>query len=186
MSTIISTFILIFLAEFGDKTQLLTLMLIAHFRKPWPVFSGVLLGIIVSQGSAASLGDYIHGVVSEEWMKYIVSTIFFFTGCWILWSLKHKEEEETNVRVYRSAFLTCFLTFSLAELGDKTQIATAALAASTGEMWKVTIGAVLAMVAMNGLMIIFGQTIMRKVPLKWIRIFAAGICFITAIGRLFF
>ena len=183
MSTIISTFILIFLAEFGDKTQLLTLMLIAHFRKPWPVFSGVLLGIIFSQGSAASLGEYIHGFVSEQWMKYIIATIFFFTGCWILWSLKQKEEE-TKVRVYHSAFLTCFLAFSLAELGDKTQIATAALAANSGEMWNVTIGAVLAMIVMNGLTIVFGQTIMRKVPLKWIRIFAAVICFITAGARL--
>lgn len=186
MSIILSTFVLIFLAEFGDKTQLLTLMLIAHYRRPWPVFSGVFLGILFSQGSAASLGEYIHEYVPEVWMKYTISAIFFFTGAWILWSLRQPEEEETKVRVYGSAFLTCFLTFSLAELGDKTQIATAALAANSGDMWNVLIGAVLAMVVMNGMTIIFGQAIMRKVPLKWIRIFAAIICFATALGRLFF
>lgn len=186
MSALISSFVFIFLAEFGDKTQLLTLMLIAKFRRPWPVFSGVFLGIILSQGLAAFLGEYLHNYLPEIWMKYIVSGIFFITGCWILWSAFKSTEENEKIKMYGSAFLTSFLAFSIAELGDKTQVATGALAANSGDMWSVLAGAVLAMLAMNGLTIAFGQALLKKVPLNKIRLAAAGLCFLTAAARLFF
>jgi len=181
MSIVISSFILVFLAEFGDKTQLLTLMLIAHYRKPWPVLGGIFCGILVSQGLAVILGEYLHKNLPEEQMKYVVSIIFLVTGSWILWSsFKSEEDSEEKIPMYRSAFTSCFLAFSIAELGDKTQIATAALTVQSGQMWSVLIGAILAMIAMNGLTVIFGQALLKKVPLKAVRLFAAALCFLTA------
>lgn len=186
MSIILSSFALIFLAEFGDKTQLLTLMLIAHYRKPGPVFGGIFCGILVSQGLAVFLGEYIHNNLPEEFMKSIVTVIFLLTGSWILWSsFKTEDEAEEKIPMYRSAFLSCFLAFSIAEFGDKTQIATAALTVQSGQMWHVLPGAILAMIAMNGLTVIFGQALLKKVPLKVVRLMAAALCFLTAAAIFF-
>ena len=119
------------LAEMGDKTQLLAFILAARFKKPAPIILGILLATLVNHGLAGALGAWITSVVSPDAMRWVLGLSFIGMAIWTLIPDKI-EEEETQVAQKLGVFGATLITFFLAEMGDKTQIATVALAAHYG------------------------------------------------------
>ena len=127
------------LAEMGDKTQLLAFILAARFKKPVPIILGILLATLVNHGLAGALGAWITSVISPDTMRWVLGLSFMGMAIWTLIPDKI-EEEETQVAQKLGVFGATLVTFFLAEMGDKTQIATVALAAHygaplTGRYW---------------------------------------------------
>jgi putative Ca2+/H+ antiporter (TMEM165/GDT1 family) len=132
------------LAEIGDKTQLLAFILAARFKKPIPIILGILAATIINHGLAGALGAWITSLVSPGIMRWVLGASFIGMAIWTLIPDKI-EDEETQVAKHLGVFGATFITFFLAEMGDKTQIATIALAASYGTPWLVVIGTTLGM-----------------------------------------
>jgi putative Ca2+/H+ antiporter (TMEM165/GDT1 family) len=156
----------------GDKTQLLTLVLIMRFARPWTIMAGVLVATIINHALAAWAGDFVASLFAPEIFNMILAAIFFIFAGWIL--IPDKEGELTAKNGY-GVFLTTVMAFFLAEMGDKTQLATIALAAHFHSIWAVTIGSTAGMMAANGLAALFGQKVMTAVPMKWIRVAASAL-----------
>ncbi|WP_035051525.1 TMEM165/GDT1 family protein [Andreprevotia chitinilytica] len=125
-------------AEMGDKTQLLALMLAARFRQPLPVVAGILAATILNHLAAGWVGTLLAGIITPEWLRWIVGISFLATAVWALIPDK-MEEGEAVVKPY-GAFLTTAIAFFIAELGDKTQIATVTLAVKYSPLWQVVLG----------------------------------------------
>ena len=162
----------------GDKTQLLALLLTVKFKKPWTILAGVLVATIFNHGLAAWGGSWLSTQFSQETLKWTLASSFFIFACWILIPDK---EEKWERKKYFGAFLTTVIAFFIAEMGDKTQLATIALAAKYTNITTVTIGSTFGMMASNGLAIFFGNQLLKKIPLKWIRIFASLLFFLFGV-----
>ncbi|MBK8741857.1 MAG: TMEM165/GDT1 family protein [Betaproteobacteria bacterium] len=132
------------LAEIGDKTQLLAFILAARFRKPLPIIAGILVATLLNHGLAGALGAWISTVVSPDAMRWVLGLSFLGMAVWTMFPDKI-EEEETHVAQRLGIFGATFITFFLAEMGDKTQIATVALAAHYGAPLVVIAGTTLGM-----------------------------------------
>ncbi len=165
MEAFFSTFFLVFFSELGDKTQLLALLLFARFRRPWAILSGIFLATLLNHAFAAYLGELATSYLSPEVMKWILSLVFFAFAIWILFP--DKEEDLPTVGKY-GAFFTTLVTFFLAEMGDKTQLATVALGAKYDHFLVVTMGSTLGLMASNGMVIGIGNKYLDRIPKKWI------------------
>lgn len=172
MDTLINSFLLVFAGEMGDKTQLLALLLTARYRKPWTIMAGVLVATLLNHLLASMAGHYVASYFSPETLKWSLAIIFFAFAAWIL--VPDKEEELKSTDRF-GAFITTVVAFFIAEMGDKTQLATVALGARYANTALVTIGTTLGMVASNALAIFLGEKLLRKIPMKWIRIFASAL-----------
>lgn len=158
------------LAEIGDKTQLLALVLAARFRKPWPIIVGILLATLANHGIAAELGAWISAMLSPSILRWIIAASFIVMGLWIL----VPDKDDTDAQKYRyGAFLTTLIAFFLVEVGDKTQIATVLLAAKYSNIPLVVAGTTIGMLAVNGPVVLAGQFAAKKLPLRQIRVVAA-------------
>ena len=142
------------LAEIGDKTQFVALTLSARFRKPWTVLAGILLASIANHGLAAIGGVWVARLLPETVITWIVGLGFLAMA---LWALRNGAEEETPQVSVKGAFFTTFVLFFLMEMGDKTQIATAALAAHYETFFWVVAGSVTGMLVVNGPTVWFGH-----------------------------
>lgn len=171
LDIIFQSFLLVFASEMGDKTQLLALVLAAKFHKPWAIMAGILVATIFNHALAASCGGWLSAHIDPEYLKWILALTFFGFAAWIL--IPDKDEELNGSYPY-GAFLTTTVTFFLAEMGDKTQLATIALGAKFASLLAVTIGTTLGMLAADGLAVFFGEELTKKIPLKWIRIFTCA------------
>ena len=162
------------LAEMGDKTQLLAFILAARFKKPVPIILGILLATLVNHGLAGALGAWITSVVSPDAMRWVLGLSFIAMAIWTLIPDKI-EEEETQIAQKLGVFGATLVTFFLAEMGDKTQIATVALAAHYGAPLLVVIGTTLGMLIADVPAVFVGNKFADKIPMKLVHSIAAGI-----------
>jgi putative Ca2+/H+ antiporter (TMEM165/GDT1 family) len=162
------------LAEIGDKTQLLAFILAARFKKPVPIIAGILCATLVNHGLAGALGAWITSVVSPELMRWVLGGSFIAMAIWTLIPDKI-EEEETQVAKRWGVFGATLITFFLAEMGDKTQLATIALAAHYGAPLLVIAGTTLGMLVADVPAVFVGSQFASKIPMKLVHSIAAGI-----------
>ena len=162
------------LAEIGDKTQLLAFILAARFKKPVPIILGILCATLINHGLAGALGAWITSVVSPGAMRWALGLSFIAMAIWTLIPDKI-EEEETQVAKQLGVFGATFVTFFLAEMGDKTQIATIALAAHYAAPLTVVAGTTLGMLIADVPAVFVGNKFAAKIPMKLVHSIAAGI-----------
>jgi Ca2+/H+ antiporter, TMEM165/GDT1 family len=167
------------LAEIGDKTQILSLLLAARFGRPLPIIGGIFLATIANHAVAGFLGDYFGGLFSGPWMRWVLGLSFLSVALWALFPDKFAGGSLTR---RSGAFLTTLVAFFLAEIGDKTQIATIGLAARFAEFYPVVAGTTLGMMLANIPVVLVGDKAAAKFPVRAIRI-AAAIAF-AALGLL--
>jgi putative Ca2+/H+ antiporter (TMEM165/GDT1 family) len=159
------------LAEIGDKTQILSMILAARFQRPAPIIFAILLATIANHAAAGLAGTLFGGLFTGPWMRWILGLSFLSVAVWALFPDKYEEGDQANRR--SSAFATTLVAFFLAEIGDKTQIATIGLAARYNDFYGVVTGTTLGMMAANIPAVLFGHKIAERLPVKAIRITAA-------------
>jgi len=162
------------LAEIGDKTQLLAFILAARFKKPLPIVAGILVATLVNHSLAGALGAWITSVVSPEILRWVLGLSFIGMAVWTLIPDKI-EDEETRAAQRLGVFGATLITFFLAEMGDKTQLATVALAAHYGAPLLVVIGTTLGMLIADVPAVLVGNQFAAKIPLKIVHSIAAAI-----------
>lgn len=170
MEAIVNSFSLVFLGEMGDKTQLLALILAARYKKPWTVLAGIFVATVLNHAMASWLGTFVASFMSTKVLSIVLAMTFFAFAAWILVPDK---EEEVRAPSRFGPFATTVVAFFLAEMGDKTQLATIALAARYSNIMFVTIGSTLGMMASNALAVFLGDKFLARIPMKWMRIAAA-------------
>jgi Ca2+/H+ antiporter, TMEM165/GDT1 family len=158
----------------GDKTQLLAFILAARFKKPLPIIAGILCATLVNHGLAGALGAWITTNVSVQVLRWVLGLSFIGMAVWTLIPDKI-EEEETQVAHKLGVFGATLVTFFLAEMGDKTQIATVALAAHYGMPVLVVIGTTLGMLIADVPAVFVGDKLASKIPMKLVHAIAAAI-----------
>lgn len=161
------------LAEIGDKTQLLAFILAAKFRKPVPIILGILVATIANHAFAGALGSWITLMVAPETMRWVLGVSFIAMAFWTLIPDKFEEEDAKLARY--GVFATTLIAFFLAEMGDKTQVATVALAAQYQSLFAVVIGTTLGMMIANVPAVIMGDRIANKIPVRVVHAIAAAI-----------
>ena len=162
------------LAEIGDKTQLLALLLAARFRKPWPIILGILAATLANHAAAAALGSWITRVIDPGWLRWALGVSFLAVAAWMLVPDKADDVKDGNTGRF-GVFGITFVAFFLAEMGDKTQIATVMLAARYQSVWAVTAGTTLGMMIANVPAVLLGDRVVRWVPVKWVHRIAAAV-----------
>jgi len=162
------------LAEIGDKTQLLAFILAARFKKPVPIIAAILCATVLNHGLAGAVGAWITATVSPEILRWVLGTSFIGMAVWTLIPDKI-EEEETRAAMKFGVFGASFITFFLAEMGDKTQIATIALAAHYGTPLLVVIGTTLGMLIADVPAVFVGGRLASRLPMKLVHSVAATI-----------
>jgi len=171
------------LAEIGDKTQLLAFILAARFKKPIPIISGIFCATLVNHGLAGALGAWIIAVVSPELLRWILGLSFVGMAIWTMIP-DNIEEEETQVARHLGVFGATLITFFLAEMGDKTQLATVALAAHYGAPITVITGTTLGMLLADVPAVFLANRFAARIPMKLIHFMAAASFTILGIGTL--
>jgi putative Ca2+/H+ antiporter (TMEM165/GDT1 family) len=159
------------LAEIGDKTQLLALMLAARYRKPVPIILGILLATLANHALAAWVGAEVAAWVGANTMRWILGTVFIVMAGWCL--IPDKADDGPQAARQAGAFLATLVAFFIVEIGDKTQIATVALAARFNSLVLVTAGTTIGMLLANAPVVLFGDAIAKRLPLKIVRAVAA-------------
>ncbi len=153
------------LAEMGDKTQLLSLVLAARFRKPWAIVLGIFVATVVNHALAGALGSWVTGALGPDVLRWVLGASFIAMAIWMLIPDKLDEDAAGGAPKY-GVFLTTVVAFFLAEMGDKTQVATVMLAARFDSWGPVVVGTTLGMMLANAPVVWFGDRITRKVPIK--------------------
>jgi putative Ca2+/H+ antiporter (TMEM165/GDT1 family) len=161
------------LAEIGDKTQLLAFLLAAKFRRPVPIVLGILVATVVNHAMAAAVGAWISSTLGPQAMRWVLGVSFLGMAAWTLVPDK-LDEGDAKLGGY-GVFLTTVVAFFLAEMGDKTQIATVALAARFDSVLAVVAGTTFGMMLANVPAVYFGERIANKVPLRVVHGIAAAI-----------
>ena len=170
------------LAEIGDKTQLLAFILAARFRKPVPIILGILVATLLNHGLAGALGAWITTQLSPETLRYSLGVSFLAMAAWILVPDKIDDAEARLSRF--GIFATTLTTFFLAEIGDKTQIATIMLAAQYPSLLAVVMGTTAGMMLANVPAVLLGDRIANTLPTRWIHGVAAAIFAVLGLATL--
>ncbi|WP_317848161.1 TMEM165/GDT1 family protein [Pseudomonas sp. HTZ2] len=168
------------LAEIGDKTQLLALILAARFRKPWPIIAGIIAATLANHAAAGAVGAWVSSFFSETVLHWILAGSFAATALWTLVPDKMDDDENSAARRF-GPFVTTLIAFFLAEIGDKTQVATVMLAAQYPHLIMVILGTTLGMLIANVPVVLAGNFAAEKLPLTLIRRLAAAAFFVLAI-----
>lgn len=161
------------LAEIGDKTQLLALLLAARFRRPWPICLGILFATLANHAAAGLAGLWVGDLLQGPWFRWVLGASFLAVAAWTLIPDKFEDDDAPAQRA--GAFLTTLVSFFLVEIGDKTQVATVALAAQFGALVPVVIGTTLGLMVANGPLVFLGGHMAGRLPLAAIRYVAAAI-----------
>lgn len=173
------------LAEMGDKTQLLALLLAARFRKPTPILIAILLATLINHGLSAALGQWVTTVIGPEILLWIVSVGFIGMAIWMLIPDELGDENDSiNKWQKYGVFGATFVLFFLAEIGDKTQIATVALAARFDSVLWVMMGTTVGMMIANAPAVFIGDKLANELPIGLIHKIGASIFLIIGIGTL--
>jgi Ca2+/H+ antiporter, TMEM165/GDT1 family len=170
------------LAEIGDKTQLLAFILAAKFRKPLPITLGIFLATIFNHALAGALGMGIASLFAPQTLRWILGLSFIAMSLWVLVPDKFDDDDAKLARL--GVFGTTFIAFFLAEMGDKTQIATVALAAQYQAVFAVVMGTTLGMMIANVPAVLLGNKIADKLPVKFVHRIVAAIFLILGVATL--
>jgi putative Ca2+/H+ antiporter (TMEM165/GDT1 family) len=171
------------LAEIGDKTQLLAFILAARFRRPWPIIAGILAATIVNHALAGAAGAWLMALAGPVVMRWVLGVSFLAMAAWTLVP-DHVDEGEVAPRSRRGVFLTTIVAFFLAEMGDKTQIATVALAAKYAMPVAVVAGTTLGMMIANVPAVFLGDRLLRRMPVRLVHGVAAALFAVLGIATL--
>jgi Ca2+/H+ antiporter, TMEM165/GDT1 family len=161
------------LGEIGDKTQLLALVLAARFRKPWPIVAGILVATLANHALAGYVGNLVRGWLPPDVLRWIVALSFFAVAAWALKPDTLDDDDRPPEASRWGVFGVTLVAFFLAEMGDKTQVATIVLAAKFPALWQVVIGTTLGMLLANVPVVVVGRALSSRIPFKAIRIAAA-------------
>ena len=172
------------LAEMGDKTQLLAFVLAARFKKPAPIIAGILVATAFNHSIAGALGAWITAAVSPQVLRWVLGASFVGMAIWTLIP-DEIEKDEAHAAQRFGIFGATALAFFLAEMGDKTQLATVALAAHYGTPLLVVIGTTLGMLVADVPAVFIGEKLAQKVPMRWVRSIAAAIFAALGVATLF-
>ena len=172
LSVVLSAFSLLFLAEMGDKSQLLA-MTLAHRYRAGPVIAGTFAAFAMLNLLAVFVGQALFEWIPQELMLLAAAGLFLYFGYRSWRDADGGEDEESDGVPARGALVTSFTMSFVAELGDKTQLAMIALVAGTGEIWSVFVGGTLALWAVSLIGILFGATVLRKISRHWVHRAAA-------------
>jgi putative Ca2+/H+ antiporter (TMEM165/GDT1 family) len=171
------------LAEIGDKTQLLAFILAARFKKPIPIIAGILVATVINHGLAGALGAWITSAISPEILRWVLGASFIGMAIWTLIP-DEIEEDETLVAKRFGVFGATLITFFLAEMGDKTQIATVAMAAHYAQPLMVVIGTTLGMLIADVPAVFVGDKLAHKIPMKLVHGIAAAVFAVLGVATL--
>ncbi|MBM7455058.1 putative Ca2+/H+ antiporter (TMEM165/GDT1 family) [Oceanisphaera litoralis] len=167
MEALTTSTLAVAIAEIGDKTQLLALLLSCRFRKPLPIIVGILAATLLNHGLAGWVGVGVQHWLSPDWLRYLLATSFFAMAVWMLIPDK-LDDEDTPLHRY-GPFITTLVLFFLAEMGDKTQLATVLLAARfVDDFWLVVAGTTLGMMAANVPVVLLGKNGSERIPMRWV------------------
>jgi putative Ca2+/H+ antiporter (TMEM165/GDT1 family) len=167
------------LGEMGDKTQLLALLLAARFRRPVPIVLGILVATLVNHALAGAVGDWIARALGPDLLRWVIGGSFIAMAAWMLIPDKIDEAEGGHQRF--GVFGTTVIAFFLAEMGDKTQIATVALAARYTDLVAVVAGTTLGMMIANVPAVLLGEVAAKKLPMRIVHGIAAAIFFVLGV-----
>jgi putative Ca2+/H+ antiporter (TMEM165/GDT1 family) len=165
--------LIVALAEIGDKTQLLALLLAARFRKPWPIIWGIVAATLANHFAAGAVGSWVASFFSAATLGWILAASFAAVALWTLVPDKLDDDEESGLKKY-GPFVTTLIAFFLAEMGDKTQVATVMLAAQYPHFVLVVLGTTLGMLIANVPVVLAGNFAADRLPLTLIRRLAAA------------
>lgn len=169
MEALISSTLIVALAEMGDKTQLLALLLAARFKKPVPIILAILAATLINHGVSAALGQWLTAVLNPLWMVWILAIGFIAMAAWMLVPDKLGDETDSLKRWQKyGVFGATFILFFIAEIGDKTQIATVALAAKYDSIFLVTLGTTIGMLIANVPAVLIGDRFASRLPVALI------------------
>ena len=180
MDAFLTSTAVVALAEIGDKTMLLAIVLATRFRKPLPIILGILVATLANHGIAAFLGTVVASFLAGDWFRYAVGASFIAMALWTLVPDKLDDDSEPKAPRF-GAFLTTAIAFFLVEIGDKTQVATIALGAQFQNVVLVTLGTTLGMMLANGPAVYLGNAIVERVSLKTVRIVAASLFLVVGV-----
>ncbi len=181
---------LVALGEMGDKTQLLALLLAARFKRPVPIIAGILVATLANHAMAGAVGDWVARALGPDILRWVIGGSFLAMAAWMLVP-DDIDDAEASAFAKLGVFGTTVVTFFLAEMGDKTQIATVALAARYSDLAAVVAGTTLGMMIANVPAIFLGDQIAQRVSMTWVHRVAAaifavlGVLTLMNIGRLF-
>jgi putative Ca2+/H+ antiporter (TMEM165/GDT1 family) len=181
MEAFLTSATLVALAEIGDKTQLLSFVLAARLRKPWPIVAGIFFATIANHALAGSVGVWLATLVSPQWLPWLTGLTFVAFGLWTL----HPDSLDDDPKLHRAGvFVTTFIAFFIAEMGDKTQLATVALGARFDALVAVVMGTTIGMMLANVPAVMIGEKLAQRLPLTAIRWIAAGVFIATGIATM--
>jgi putative Ca2+/H+ antiporter (TMEM165/GDT1 family) len=178
------------LGEMGDKTQLLALLLAARFKRPLPIILGILVATLVNHAMAGAVGGWVAQALGPNLLRWVIGGSFLAMAVWMLIPDKIDNDEGTGIERF-GVFGTTVVAFFLAEMGDKTQIATVALAARYTDLVSVVAGTTLGMMISNVPAVFLGDQVARRVSMKLVHAIAAaifavlGIMTLLNVGKLF-
>ncbi|MFY2763552.1 TMEM165/GDT1 family protein [Arenimonas sp. MALMAid1274] len=173
MDALLVSTLAVAVAEIGDKTQLLALLLAARYRKPWPIIAGILVATVANHGLAAWLGALLTAWLHPEVLRWGVVLSFLAVAAWALVPDKLEDDEAKPARF--GPFIATVLAFFVVEIGDKTQVATVVLAAQYSPLWQVIAGTTLGMAVANVPVVLLGSKFAARLPLKAARWTAAAV-----------
>ncbi|SNS85707.1 Putative Ca2+/H+ antiporter, TMEM165/GDT1 family [Sphingomonas laterariae] len=171
MEALFTSTALVALAEIGDKTQLLAILLATRFKRPWPIIAGIFAATIANHFLAALVGSQVAVILDGAWFRYLVAASFIAMAVWTLIPDKIDDLDDKPARF--GAFLTTTIAFFLVEMGDKTQIATIALGARYQDVVPVTMGTTLGMMIANVPAVFLGNELIKRVPMRIVHGIAA-------------
>jgi putative Ca2+/H+ antiporter (TMEM165/GDT1 family) len=163
------------LGEIGDKTQLLALLLAARFRKPVPIIAGILVATLANHAAAGLVGHWVAQAMGEQLLRWVIGLSFLAMAAWMLVPDKLDDDEGLGRARRLGVFGTTVVAFFLAEMGDKTQIATVALAARYPSLLAVVAGSTLGMMLANVPAVLLGDQVARRISMRLVHAVAAGL-----------
>lgn len=172
------------LAEMGDKTQLLSLVLAARFKRPWPILWGILIATLANHALAGGVGASVTAWLGPQWLRWILAGSFIAMAAWMLVPDTLNDDDAPDAPRH-GVFLTTVIAFFLAEMGDKTQVATVMLAAQYQAWFAVVAGTTLGMMLANAPVVWFGDRVMRRVPVRAVHVVSALIFLALGVAILF-
>jgi putative Ca2+/H+ antiporter (TMEM165/GDT1 family) len=178
MEAFLTSTVLVALAEIGDKTQLLSFVLAARLRKPMPIIAGIFVATLANHALAGSVGVWLATLIPPQVLPWATGLLFVGFGLWTL----HPDSLDDDPKLHRAGvFVTTTIVFFIAEMGDKTQLATVALGARFDALAAVVFGTTLGMLIANIPAVLVGEALAQKLPMKTIRFVAAGVFIATGI-----
>ncbi|WP_455367161.1 TMEM165/GDT1 family protein [Kaarinaea lacus] len=182
MEAILVSTTIVAIAEIGDKTQLLSFVLAARFKQHWPIIWGILFATIANHFLAGYVGVWLANLMSPEVLRWVVAVSFFIFA---IWALKPDTLDEDQKLGTAGVFVTTLFAFFIVEMGDKTQLATVALAARYDALVAVVMGTTLGMMIANVPAVLIGEALSQRINMKVMRWIAAGLFIVLGILSLF-